>query len=125
MHRFSLPPTLAALAIAFGATADARGDAPPAEAPPPAPAEAPSPPGAKDPLADYLDQVRAQRRAQRERLRVESRSESERARREQREAAEEHWRAHREQAEQRRDPAGQQGPGYPPGWGIPWYFQGW
>jgi len=120
-----IPQLLKVVALALTV---AVGDRATAETPPP---ETPAPtdaagavPGAKDPLGDYLDQVRAQRRAQHERLRAESRSESERARREQREAADEHRRAHREQAEQRRDPA-LPGSANPPGWGNPWYFQGW
>jgi hypothetical protein len=120
-----IPPLLNVLTLILAATGVDRAMAEPAPPEPPAPSDAAGTQSVtQDPLGDYLDQVRAQRRAQHERLRAESRSESERARREQREAADEHRRAHREQAEQRRDPA-QPGPANPPGWGNPWYFQGW
>lgn len=114
---------VAALVLTVAVGGRAAAESPAQEAPAQADAAA-TVSGAKDPLGDYLDQVRAQRRAQHERLRAESRSESERARREQREAVDEHRRAHREHAEQRRDPAAPN-PAYPPGWGNPWYFQGW
>ncbi len=114
-------PSALLFALGLALMTPAAAEAPTTEPPP---AEAAPPDAARDPLGDYLDQVRAQRRAQYDRLRAESRSESERARREQREAADEHWRAHREQAEQRRDGVPPV-PAYPPGWGNPWYFQGW
>lgn len=122
MDRDRLPHLAAALTLAIAATGQVWGDPPHAD---PLPAAEASPQSApSDPLGDYLDQVRAQRRAQHERLRAESRSETERARREQREAVDEQRRAHREQVEQQRD-AAPPGPAYPPGWGNPWYFQGW
>lgn len=75
-------------------------------------------------LRDYVDQVRAQRRAQIERQRAESRDDSERARQQLRESAEEQSRLHREPLERWREP--QPPIGAPPGdWSNPWYYRGW
>jgi hypothetical protein len=76
-------------------------------------------------LRDYMDQVRAQRRAQIERLRQESRDDSERAWQQRRESADEQSRLHREQRERLWEP---QFPiGTPPTdeWSNPWYYRGW
>jgi hypothetical protein len=85
---------------------------------------APTEPSPGQRLRDYVDQARAQRRAQLEQLRAESRDDSERARQQMRESAEEQARLHREQLERRRDPPFPTTA--PPGdWSNPWYYRGW
>jgi len=90
---------------------------------------APVEPARTDRLRDYMDQVRAQRRAQIEQLRAESREDSERARQQYRESIDEQARARREQMERWSEP---QVPGVPPAplpppgdWSNPWYYRGW
>ena len=88
----------------------------------PAPAE----PVRTDRLRDYMDQVRAQRRAQIEQLRAESREDSERARQQHRESIDEQARARREQLERWQVPGGPPSAAPPPGdWSNPWYYRGW
>jgi len=74
---------------------------------------------------DYIDQVRAQRRAQIEQLRAESRDESERARQKHRESLEEQSRLQREQLDRRREPQFPIGAPPPVDWSNPWYYRGW
>lgn len=88
---------------------------------PDAPAESPH----SERLRDYMDQVRAQRRAQIERLRQESRDDSERAWQQHRESVEEQSRLHREQLERRREPQAPIGTPPPGDWSNPWYYRGW
>ena len=90
------------------------GTAPPAEAAPP------------DRLHDYIDQVRAQRRAQIEQLRAESREDSERVWQQHRESLAEQSRARREEVERWRELSVPPGPPVAPGdWNNPWYYRGW
>jgi hypothetical protein len=116
-----LPGLLLAWSVASAVepAADAQAAPPePPAAPPPAESSRP------DPLRDYIEQARAQRRAQIERLRAESRDESERARQQRREAVQEESRLHREQLERWWEPKPPDGP--PPGdWSNPWYYRGW
>lgn len=122
--------------LAGVALAEPTGDdqAPAARATTPAePALQPEPaatePARADRLRDYIDQVRAQRRAQLEQLRAESREDTERARQQHRESIDEQARARREQMERRSEPqlpAVPPGPLPPPGdWSNPWYYRGW
>jgi Spy/CpxP family protein refolding chaperone len=95
--------------------------APPQEAPMTVPGE----PAHGDRLRDYVDQVRAQRRAQIERLRAESRDDSERAWQQHRESVEEQSRLRREQLERRWDPQFPIGAPSAGEWSNPWYYRGW
>ena len=117
-----LPGLLLAWAVA--GTAEPADDAqaaptePPAVSPPVEPAHA-------ERLRDYIEQARAQRRAEIERLRAESRDDSERARQQHRESVEEQSRLHREQFERWREPQPPVGPPSPGDWSNPWYYRGW
>jgi hypothetical protein len=92
----------------------------------PAAEPAPTEPPRTDRLRDYMDQVRAQRRAQIEQLRAESREDGERARQQHRESIDEQARARREQLERWQVPAAPPAPLSPPGdWSNPWYYRGW
>lgn len=102
-------------------------DAPTAAAPATAASATPAPaePARSDRLRDYIDQARAQRRAQIEQLRAESRDDSERAWQQHRESVEEQSRLHREQVERRREPQVPLGAPPPVEWSNPWYYRGW
>jgi hypothetical protein len=129
-HRGTVKTGLMALYLALVAGTSIA--APPAaEEPDPAAAATPAETALAEPapLRDYLDQVRAQRRALIERLRAESREDTERARQQHRESLDEQTRARREELERRRPPqfpAGPAAPAAPPGdWSNPWYYRGW
>ena len=91
---------------------------------PPAAAPSPGEPPRTERLRDYIEQARAQRRAQIERMRAESRDDSDRAWQQHRESVEEQSRLHREQFDRWHEP--QPPPGPPPvDWSNPWYYRGW
>lgn len=119
-HLVMLPLALALLPSLAGASEPAPGETPPA-------AEAPAPiePSRAQRLRDYLDQARAQRRAQLDQLRAESRDDSERARQQLRDSAEEQSRLHREQHEHWREPPFPSAAPPPGDWSNPWYYRGW
>ncbi len=132
-----LPLCLALLAgIALAGPAD-DDPAPPAQTGTPLETEAPAQTDARaepapvepvrtDRLRDYMDQVRAQRRAQIEQLRAESREDSERARQQHRESIDEQARTRREQLERWQAPGAPPPAAPPPGdWSNPWYYRGW
>lgn len=135
--RLVLPFSLALLAGITVAQSAGDDRAPPAQTeaplPPAMPAQmeppvepAPTDPPRTDRLRDYMDQVRAQRRAQIEQLRAESREDSERARQQHRESIDEQARTRREQLERWQGPAAPPSPLSPPGdWSNPWYYRGW
>jgi len=111
---------LASHAPAAAMTDDAQAPIP--ESQPPGPATEPP---RSDRLRDYVDQARAQRRAQIERLRAGSRDDSERAWQQHRESLEEQSRIHREQLDRWREPQFPVGVPPPGEWSNPWYYRGW
>jgi hypothetical protein len=119
-HLVILPLALALLPSLAGASESAAAETPPA-------AEAPAPiePSRAQRLRDYLDQARAQRRAQLDQLRAESRDDSERTRQQLRDSAEEQSRLHREQLERWREPPYPTAAPPPGDWSNPWYYRGW
>ena len=117
-----LPSLLLAWSVAAAAEPGDGAQAPTQEPPAVAPPAEPAP---TERLRDYIEQARAQRRAQIERLRAESRDDSERARQQHRESVEEQSRLHREQFERWREPQPPLGPPSPGDWSNPWYYRGW